>query len=72
MRQGAALAKIGTNVDRQVGRKVTDEDRTLAPGRIRTTVNLPELGTSDIIIEAVCTRALRWFSVSAVHRHTDR
>lgn len=54
---GAAIAKIGANMDRQVARgKIADEDRTLALGRIRTTVNLPELGTSDLIIEAATER----------------
>ncbi|MCF3640291.1 3-hydroxybutyryl-CoA dehydrogenase [Rhizobium sp. TRM95111] len=53
----AAIAKIGANMDRQVARgKVTDEDRALALGRIRTTVYLPELGTSDLVIEATAER----------------
>ncbi|MEK1928888.1 MAG: 3-hydroxybutyryl-CoA dehydrogenase [Pararhizobium sp.] len=50
---GAALQRIGQNMDRQVARgSIVAEERALALGRIRTTVNLPELGTSDLIIEA--------------------
>ncbi|ASY66816.1 3-hydroxybutyryl-CoA dehydrogenase (plasmid) [Sinorhizobium sojae CCBAU 05684] len=49
----AAIARIGANLDRQVARgKIEHEDRSLALGRIRTTVSLPELGASDLIIEA--------------------
>lgn len=50
---GAALQRIGQNMDRQVARgTIMAEERALALGRIRTTVNLRELGTSDLIIEA--------------------
>ena len=50
---GAALQRIGENMDRQVAREtIAAEKRALALGHIRTTVNLPELGTSDLIIEA--------------------
>lgn len=48
-----AIQKIGENMDRQVARgAIVAEERALTLGRIRTTVNLPELGTSDLIIEA--------------------
>lgn len=50
---GAALQKIRENMDRQAARgAIMTEDRAQALGRIRTTVNLRELGTSDLIIEA--------------------
>lgn len=50
---GAALQRIGENMDRQVARgTVSAEDRTLALRRIRTTLRLSELGTNDLIIEA--------------------
>lgn len=49
----AALQKIGENMQRQVTRGViADDERARALERIRTTVNLPELGTRDLIIEA--------------------
>ena len=48
-----ALQKIGENMDRQVARgTIAAEERALALRRLRTTVNLPELGTRDLIIEA--------------------
>ncbi|MBY3300044.1 3-hydroxybutyryl-CoA dehydrogenase [Rhizobium laguerreae] len=52
-RLGAAIAKIGKEMDRQVTRGViTAEGKLLALHRIRTTVWLPELGSSDLVIEA--------------------
>ncbi|MBY3185480.1 3-hydroxybutyryl-CoA dehydrogenase [Rhizobium laguerreae] len=52
-RLGAAIAKIGKEMDRQVTRGViTAEGKLLALQRIRTTVWLPELGSSDLVIEA--------------------
>ncbi|UWM84865.1 3-hydroxybutyryl-CoA dehydrogenase [Rhizobium sp. SRDI969] len=52
-RLGAAIAKIGRDMDRQVTRgALTEEERRLALPRIRTTVRLPELGRSDLVIEA--------------------
>ncbi|WP_341487749.1 3-hydroxybutyryl-CoA dehydrogenase [Pararhizobium sp. A13] len=54
---GAAVQKISENMDRQVARgAIVAEERAHALGRIRTTVNLPELGTSDLIIEAATER----------------
>ncbi|OHV72661.1 3-hydroxybutyryl-CoA dehydrogenase [Ensifer sp. LCM 4579] len=53
----AALARISANLDRQVARgKATEEGRLLALGRIRTTVTLEDIGTSDLIIEAATER----------------
>jgi 3-hydroxybutyryl-CoA dehydrogenase len=48
-----ALATIDKNIERQVARgKVTAEAKAEAMGRIRTTLMLPDLGPSDLIIEA--------------------
>ena len=48
-----ALATIDRNLERQVQRgKVEAEAKTAALGRIRTTLQLPDLGQSDLIIEA--------------------
>ena len=50
---GAALQKIRENMDRQVARgTIVAKERALALGRIRTTISLPAVGTSDLIIEA--------------------
>lgn len=58
-------------MDRQVARgTIMAEEKALALGRIRTTVNLPELGTSDLIIEAATEREtvkLKIFSDLAPH-----
>ncbi|MBY3259671.1 3-hydroxybutyryl-CoA dehydrogenase [Rhizobium laguerreae] len=52
-RLGAAIAKIGRDMDRQATRgAITEEEKGLALQRIRTTVRLPELGSSDLVIEA--------------------
>lgn len=49
----AAIAKIGKDMDRQVTRgTITEESRQFAVERIRTTLHLPELGRSDLVIEA--------------------
>jgi 3-hydroxybutyryl-CoA dehydrogenase len=49
----AALALIGRNLDRQVTRgKVTPEAKAAALARIRTTLNIADLGKLDLIIEA--------------------
>lgn len=49
----AAIAKIGSNMERQVARgKIGDEEQKLALSRIRATTNLPEIGVSDLVIEA--------------------
>ncbi|AGB73659.1 MULTISPECIES: 3-hydroxybutyryl-CoA dehydrogenase [Rhizobium] len=48
----AAVAKISEDMDRQVARgTIAAEAMLSAVGRLRTTVNLPELGTLDLIIE---------------------
>jgi len=48
-----ALATIDRNIERQVSRgKVSAADKAAALGRIRTTTALPDLGPSDLIIEA--------------------
>ena len=50
---GAALGTVARNLDRQVSRgKITAEDKTAALGRIRTTMQIAELGPLDLIIEA--------------------
>ncbi len=52
-----AVALIGRNLDRQVGReKISQADRDAAMGRIRTTSTLTDLGPSDLIIEAATER----------------
>lgn len=49
----AAIARIDKNLERQVqGGKVTPSDKTDAMGRIKSTLDLVELGQSDLIIEA--------------------
>ena len=48
-----AITTIERNLDRQVSRgKVSDGDRKAALGRIRTTLALPEIGQTDLVIEA--------------------
>ncbi|MCB1338421.1 MAG: 3-hydroxybutyryl-CoA dehydrogenase, partial [Maritimibacter sp.] len=50
---GGAIDTIRRNMDRQVSRgKVSAEDRDAALARIRTTLNLPDLGRTDLVIEA--------------------
>lgn len=52
-----AIGLIDRNIDRQVSRgKVTQEDKDLAMGRIQTTLNLPDLGKTDLVIEAATER----------------
>ena len=52
-----AIATIGNNLERQVSRgKVTAEEKAAALGRIRTTLRLPDLGPTDLIIEAATER----------------
>ncbi|MCK8485108.1 3-hydroxybutyryl-CoA dehydrogenase [Aliiroseovarius sp. S2029] len=49
----AAMARIAKNMERQVAREaITPEDRDTALGRISTTLKLPEIGATDLIIEA--------------------
>ncbi|MBY6201979.1 3-hydroxybutyryl-CoA dehydrogenase [Maritalea mobilis] len=53
----AAMALIDKNMSRQVSRgKITEEEKTGALARIRTTTNLSEVGPSDLIIEAATER----------------
>ena len=48
-----AIERIRKNMDRQLrSGKITSEDIGSAMGRIKTTLDLAELGTSDLIIEA--------------------
>ena len=48
-----AMATIGRNLDRQVARgRIAEADKAAALGRIRTTLALPDLGPSDLVIEA--------------------
>jgi 3-hydroxybutyryl-CoA dehydrogenase len=52
-----AIDTITRNLDRQVSRgKVTQDLRDATLARIRTTLNLPDLGPSDLIIEAATER----------------
>ena len=49
----ASVALIGRNIDRQVARgKVTADGKNAALARIRTTLNIADLGPLDLIIEA--------------------
>ena len=53
----SAVNLIEANLDRQVSReKITDSEKTAALGRISTTMSLPELGSSDLVIEAATER----------------
>ena len=48
-----AISTIEKNLDRQVSRgKISDDVRNAALARIRTTLDLPELGQTDLVIEA--------------------
>ena len=48
-----AMATIEKNMERQVARgKISDDDRKAALARIRTTLDLPEIGQTDLVIEA--------------------
>jgi 3-hydroxybutyryl-CoA dehydrogenase len=52
-----ALVTIDKNMDRQVSRgKITAEEKAAAQARIRTTLALPDLGQTDLIIEAATER----------------
>jgi 3-hydroxybutyryl-CoA dehydrogenase len=53
----AAVARIDKNLERQVSREmISAEDRAAAMGRIETTLELPALGGTDLIIEAATER----------------
>ena len=52
-----ATATISKNLARQVGRgKVSEEDMNAAMARIRTTMQLPDIGQTDLVIEAATER----------------
>ncbi len=52
-----AVALIGKNLERQVSRdKITAEAKADALARIKTTLQLPDLGQTDLIIEAATER----------------
>ena len=52
-----ALATIEANLARQASRgKITDDALQAAMGRITTTLNLPDLGQTDLVIEAATER----------------
>ncbi|WP_428547462.1 3-hydroxybutyryl-CoA dehydrogenase [Profundibacter sp.] len=52
-----ARARIDRNMERQVSReKITAEDKATALGRIKTTLKLPDLGQTDLVIEAATER----------------
>ncbi|MFT6224611.1 MAG: 3-hydroxybutyryl-CoA dehydrogenase [Paracoccaceae bacterium] len=52
-----AVAGIRTNLDRQVSRdKISEDEKEAALARITTTLVLPELGNTDLIIEAATER----------------
>ncbi len=52
-----ALTTIRANMERQASRgKISDDDVQAALGRIKTTLNLPELGQTDLVIEAATER----------------
>ncbi len=53
----AAVARIDKNLERQVSReKVSAEDKAAAMARISTTLKLPDLGRTDLVIEAATER----------------
>lgn len=53
----AATSLIQKNLERQVIReKITDDEMMQALGRIQTTLKLPELGQTDLVIEAATER----------------
>ncbi|AXQ94429.1 3-hydroxybutyryl-CoA dehydrogenase [Cereibacter azotoformans] len=52
-----ALSIIGRNMERQVSRgKITEEEKTAALSRIRTTLTLTDIAKSDLVIEAATER----------------
>ncbi len=52
-----AVALIDRNIERQVSRgKITAADKSAGMARIKTTLNLADLGPSDLIIEAATER----------------
>jgi 3-hydroxybutyryl-CoA dehydrogenase len=52
-----AVALIYRNIERQVAKgKTSPEDKAAAMARIKTTLNIADIGTSDLIIEAATER----------------
>jgi 3-hydroxybutyryl-CoA dehydrogenase len=52
-----AVALIDRNIERQVAKgKTSPEDKATAMARIKTTLNIADIGTSDLIIEAATER----------------
>jgi 3-hydroxybutyryl-CoA dehydrogenase len=52
-----AVALIDRNIERQVAKgKTSPEDKAAAMARIKTTLNIADIGTSDLIIEAATER----------------
>ncbi|WP_224823983.1 3-hydroxybutyryl-CoA dehydrogenase [Cognatishimia sp. MH4019] len=53
----AAVALIDKNLERQVSReKIAADEKAAAMGRIQTTLKLPDLGETDLVIEAATER----------------
>lgn len=53
----SALDSMGANMSRQVGRgKITEDEMKTALGRIVPTLSLPDLGQTDLVIEAATER----------------
>ncbi|SMP35870.1 3-hydroxybutyryl-CoA dehydrogenase [Shimia sagamensis] len=53
----AAVARVDKNLERQVEReKISADEKATAMGRIQTTLELPALGGTDLIIEAATER----------------
>ncbi|MBT0959217.1 3-hydroxybutyryl-CoA dehydrogenase [Alphaproteobacteria bacterium KMM 3653] len=52
-----AVAQISGNLDRQVSKeRISAEEKAAAMGRIKTTLHLPDLGQTDLVIEAATER----------------
>ena len=55
----AAVALIDKNLERQVSReKIAQAEKDTAIGRITTTMHLPDIGPTDLIIEAATEREM--------------
>ena len=53
----AAMTTVSKNLERQVSReKITQADQDATLGRISTTLRLPDLGATDLVIEAATER----------------
>ena len=53
----AAMTTVRKNLERQVSReKITQADQDATLGRISTTLRLPDLGATDLVIEAATER----------------